>query len=727
MKYKFYIDYSDGYEEIIPDSIEPFSIVREQTSSSKALSQFFYRISWGKIKLSNKPFLYSKSNATKDKIFSTIESLDSSKKIFVKVETPKMTIIGYFGKNDCVLDYDNFSLTVEPTSLDQYTPFFENAEVDVDLSSFVYDGISISVPLKPNYLVTIGDWPTKEGSFASQTPITPRNLIKESDYTNNGGTLLYFDGEAPKDELFADSYYGFSTIHKVWSDEYTPIDDVPVATNSLADRIQILGQEPSDDNTSGNYGPMLDIRYGDYELSRFRIYEGTRTGGLSGRRWRQLYCETWFSREEVIKEDVVDTSNNYGYQSPVGNGWHMRKQVINKGAYCHIWTRKPFNGAYSNNWQIQPTVINDSSSNYNYSWNKYTETKLIYEDENLNSVKIESSIKLKDLIQYIIRNSNSELSLIEVKSSFFFNDYEDTLPALKNMSGCNYVTGSKNYLNNTRVFFTKDLVSTDLNSKKENVKFSANTILGELNKAFGNTLGFFITGNIFRIEHLKFLEFIESPTDITSEPLLDYTSKFEYDKSKSFSIVNYKSINSGFIDFSDNNIVFPQLPSNSRNNSLKEEIETSVLSTDVRYCIQNPNDLDNGIILVALDSSNIVMNKVGLLSKSMETNGYLAISNILIDFCTYEGIWLDGKINNANAKFKNTIRNKVGQEIMLKGNKQGLFFKTKDGVGIIDSGTIDIEREYTKIKLRYRHDSSQLGETFKLLISSSTLANIDNY
>jgi len=203
------------------------------------------------------------------------------------------------------------------------------------------------------------------------------------------------------------------------------------------------------------------MHYGDYELSMMRIYEGTRTGGLSGKRWRQLYCATEFTREEINKIDVVDNLNKFGFQPPVGEGWNMRKISSSAGKPSHIWTRKPFNGAYSEAWELGPEVTSKNDTNFTYY--KYRETRLKYATPESTEFKFDISITLRSFINYIISKSSPELANYELKSTFFFNDFENEISLLNGTTGFNYVTGRKNHLNNLRLFFTKDLPLLQVN------------------------------------------------------------------------------------------------------------------------------------------------------------------------------------------------------------------------------------------------------------------------
>lgn len=727
MRYKVYIDVTGGgYTEVSVDNIEPFAIEREEISSSTAIKQFFYRLKWGKLQLRNKPFIGLN-------IFDLIDSLDYDFKILVKFQSDIKTIFGYFGKNDCNYDLDRRILTVTPATIDAYTSLLENWENEIDFANIELDNSPLGIKIDNAYLKTIGDWPFGGPGWPGNTSglyETPRNRVKDEDYVDNGGLPLYFDGQKPKETLFADPYWGFNGFHLVYSDI-----NKPISSYNLQQRVNILGQTPSSDSGDANYGPTLYIGYGDFELSKFRIYEGTRTGGLSGKRWRNLYCETWFSRDEYTKVDVVDEDNEWGYEPPEGDGWSMRMATIKNGSPAHIWTRKPFNGAFSESWTLDQEVLNNSSASYLWNWNKYLESEIKYTTNN-NIKTIVSSIGLRDFIEHLIHSSDTSLSGMQFKSTFIFNDNEADFDILKYSSGYNYVTGSRNVLNNIRLFFTKDLIPEDTDKKKKSPKYSLKEILDSISKSFCGTIGFYIDDNgHFRIEHDRVLDLIKKPVDVSSSSLLSYTSQWEFDKAAMFERFEYSQSNAAYPDFVDNVVSFNKIISNNRNKDLKSISDNSIITTDLKYCMLNPLDLNEGIVMVAADANNAVMDRVCYLSGLSEPNGHLAISSVLDDYGRYEGVWLVGKINNFQKEFTTTKRTKLGIELSLKGNIESMFYITQFGIGLIDNGSIDFTNETTKIKLRYRYNAEVDTDTFVLVFQKSTdfvgalniWADIDNY
>lgn len=178
-----------------------------------------------------------------------------------------------------------------------------------------------------------------------------------------------------------------------------------------------------------------------------------------------------------------------------------------------------------------------------------------------------------------------------------------------------------------------------------------------------------------------------------------------------------------------------KIVSNKRNQDLDSLVTTLIFSSDARYAVMNPNDLKDGLIIVAVGPDNKVMNKTGKISNLFETNGFLALSNILLDFLRYEGVWLEGKINGEYNTFSTSERNKVGVEIKVQGILKSLFYTTQIGIGLVDEGTLDFDNENTSLMLRYRYNSSVNGDVFVLAFQKQSdfvgavnnWADIDNY
>lgn len=751
MRYKVYIDYTSGdvnnpeFIEIFPWKLEPLSINRAQSTKIDEITQYFYRVDFGDISLKNDPHLWAATAQECYRMYDRIQLLAFSQLIIVKVETTLFSATGYLGRNDCEFDHDRKIVTLKPSTLDRYTYLFENWEEDVRLKNIDWNNGRVDIVISNSYLVTKVDWPWEfhlckfnplNGDFVYDEVETgtPRNRVKEKHF-NDYGLYTYFDGAKPKQSLFSDTYWRFEGIHDILSTE----DRFDHAVYDLNDRIAILGEEGSD---------QLIDEYGDWELSRFRVYKGKRTGGLSGKRWRNLYCRTWFSRDEVIKIDVYDEEGIL--EKPPGEGWNKRSEKLKEGQPAHLWTRKPFNGAYSDveDWILSDIVENPGGSSEGFSWYTYLETQLNY-DTTQESISLYTSMDLRSYLEYVLQNSAPELAGMPIVSTFFWNDYEEELEILKNTVGFNYVSGYANHLNGLMVVPTYMMKKRADDEEVKHPKYNFKETLDDLNSFFFNNLCFFITdAGELRIEHIRYMDLVREILNITNSKYISYTAQWDYDKSMMYEKYDITHVNSAYDDFTDNTVEFDNIVSNSRNRKSIAAIKTEIFSSDMRFAVYNPNDLDDGFILVTATTRQEAvwpsMNVIDIhtvepyncpVTNTDQPNGRMAISNVLLDFCRYEGIWHYGVINGSEYDFKVTQRNKLGIELTLDGKKISMFYVTQIGVGILEKCTFDPEFENTKVVIRYRYNSSVNGDTFAVVYqkeqdfegAQNIWADIDNY
>ena len=73
------------------------------------------------------------------------------------------------------------------------------------------------------------------------------------------------------------------------------------------------------------------------------------------------------------------------------------------------------------------------------------------------------------------------------------------------------------------------------------------------------------------------------------------------------------------------------------------------------------------------------------------------------------------EIHYINSRGISIKRNKLGQQLIFQGLEDNILYKTQIGIGLVDSGEKDFENETTTLKLRYRYNSSEDGDT-KILI-----------
>jgi len=757
--------------EFFPDNVEPFKLLRDT-------NQYFKRLGWGKVSMSNNPDLYSVASNDIYKLYNIISALDFTVEVRMKFEADTFdSIIGYFGVNDCEFDDDRKMISVTPTIQDDYTTILENWETEVPISDIEYDTTEVDLNITPLGTTTKSDWEMFWQDISIITPAATMSMdydkFTDSPPAGTGGLSGFFDGNAPNRLLINLISNPFKDHQGLWLSDREEILGEDYSSISIANYISLdiygdfeTSQSINDVVTYGgityksiqdsNYGNQPDIsplwwteiyvgeifpEKGDYELSEVGIWEREYDDGERV----QLYCSTKFSRDEQRKVDVVDVSEPSGYAPPTGSGWTMRNRENVEGQAGHLWTRKPYNGIYKDSWVLQDQESNPSGESSGYSWKESRTTKIFYLDDD-NSKTIQTTILLKDFIEFIFKKTNTEFFTKNVYSTFFFNDNESDLNYYDGRIGenINYLTNGDNYLNGTRVFFTRDLITDiNINGTDNFPKITLKDILEDLAKLFKNNIYWFMKDGNLHIEHIKYLDLVSNSTDVRYELSpndsverieLEFTESWKFDKSKMFNLIELRQVNSGGVDFTENTIIFDKIVSNKRNIDIKQEFETSIFSTDLRYAAENGNDLEDGVVLIAtkqelkhidggvpLSRVTLVTNKIGSVSGLSEVNGWMALSNLLYDFGRYEGVWTVGEINGNEHSFVNPSRTKQGSEILLRGaNFDSLFYITNLGIGLLNDGTISFDEENTTLNLLYRYNSVPNTDGFVLMVQKVT-------
>jgi hypothetical protein len=381
--------------------------------------------------------------------------------------------------------------------------------------------------------------------------------------------------------------------------------------------------------------------------------------------------------------------------------------------------KKPFDGSITE-WELGD-IDSSGGTNASIEWDvKLKSTKTYPSSE--DSVTLQTR-DFKEIVKTVFNGTFLSLVNDDINSSFFWNDSD---PNITVDEGKNYFTGDTNWLNNIAVAHTYQLQETNNDSEDSILKMSFKDLMADMKAEWNNQIFWWVsTDGVLHIEHLKYIDIAKQTLDLTvvdespylnNIKLLDEISSWKYDKSEMFSLVNFQIANSGYKDFTDNNITYDKIVSNKRNEDIRNTISTRKITTDIRYCIENPSDLENGMILLNHDAEyNTIVAHVPISNVSFE-NGNLALSNILNRY-KYEGIFFSGKINGVSVDFDVTTRTKVGKEITLKGIYNYEYFKSKIGVGRIETMTHDLKMEHTVITLRYRFGSGTISDTFVLMVS----------
>jgi hypothetical protein len=756
MQYKFYIDLADGvggaenYVEIIPKAIEPFKITRER-------DLYFYRIEFGKITIADDPELHQISEEAKYAIFLTLQSQYYTKEIRVKVVTDiGLTVYGYFGHSDCTFDYDRKIVEVTPTVLDKYTNLMENWDTEIDFNGYQGDTEELTFRLEYTSLEYEKLFPLLiEGSsperYKDLMTLIKNPVLEEAAEDKWGVFTPGAVGRA------IDGAWG---IFVYFEDDGTPVWNTidsnaefkfDINGETLSSKIQEMATQGTE---------LMDQEDGDWEVCGIKIYYGEYANkSIFNTNWRRVYLEAEFAREEKI------TSVEDGANVSPGATWNYRGYKDGRPFY----TRKPFDGDYSTSWGFAKEELyqnlffeyNTQTGGYLPFYITQTGTKYYASLESRlqypipdKDLTITRSIDLRNFFEYILQNTHEDYASSNVYSTFLWNDDESDMSYYENKNtGMNYVSGKDNFLNNIKVFFKKDLkTNTDEDDNEVGINpktrdYLALTTFREsfenFNGLFRNQLFWWLDDNLdMHIEHIKYVdtklkyeEYYDLMEDDVQAPLLAFTQKWNYDKSIHWAKIEINVIDAIYVDFTENTVEWPKIVSNKRIKDKKNTISIQYFTTDLRFAIENPNSMEDGVVLVAVDDDNNVRNIMGRLSGRIETNGYLALSHLLNEFGRYEGVYVEGFINEETAEFETTSRSKLGIELTLKGTMPYLFYGTQFGAGLIDDGTIDIEKGYTKIKLRYKYISDALSDQWVLVVqkeddfegAENIWHDIDNY
>lgn len=437
-----------------------------------------------------------------------------------------------------------------------------------------------------------------------------------------------------------------------------------------------------------------------------------------------------YAREEIRSNDLYteeDYDNGYctlpqvgvDYRPPAQDaGWVSTTRDKSLGGM--LWVRKPFNGAYSpdvdtegnSNWIIGEIDSSGGHHGYGFDWSsKVTSTRNYPIGD--NSISYDACVDLRGIIKRAYCGTHNSLIKKEVYSTFLWNDLPndsktaallDAMPLLS--SGINYVTGADNYLNRIVALQTYQLqTSKSDDDDGASLTVSFKSLMSDLQVIFPDLYYFVDDNGDLHVEHKKYEDLINYAVDITSQ-IKNYQS-WKFDNSDMYATITYKPANSGYSDFAYSKVLFDKIVSNKRAKDIRKEYSTDYLTTDLQYCMENPDDIDDGLILINYeinsDGDKVISYASGQRSGYSVLNGILSIANMLKTFGTWEGVWESGIINNEQVIFKVTKRTKKGVDtINLKGIYENNYFITDLGIGF-GTKKIDYEKNVTQLTLNYRY------------------------
>lgn len=520
-------------------------------------------------------------------------------------------------------------------------------------------------------------------------------------YEEGGRNILwfYFDQETnePKLDLMDSTDFGF------WGHGGSGIDWTPKKLQQIFDESNISG-------------------FFRGELCKVELFELRRWEWNGVKRYQRMRGRFWFAREEKVSDErwtqidfdnglITDTSQIGTYKPPEQDvGWVSTYEDEKLGGM--LWVRKPYNDEVGE-WQI--TDYEGGVRGSEEYVNRIIAEKIYPQGE--NSIIVTTAVELKDIVRNVYNGTNEELSDKEVYSTFLWNDLpSDTLttrllaknPLLAQYNDINYYTNEENQLKNIVALHTYDLKTEKSNNDSDSLfEISFKDMIDDFAIIFPHLYFFVDEDKNLHLEHLSYEDYTQGISDIRGDSI--NCQIWKYNKNIMFAITDYSMINAGYRDFDFTSLSFDKIVSNRRRIDLRESLATKNITTDIRYCIENPNDIDNGLILLNYEPSTVegenvrVKRDKGIISGNVIVNGYISLANMLEKFGNFEGVWKEGQINNKNRRFKHTKWIKDGLEtIEISGINQSRYFYNELGIGKPRTVTYDYRQGITKLELRYR-------------------------
>lgn len=461
-----------------------------------------------------------------------------------------------------------------------------------------------------------------------------------------------------------------------------------------------------------------------FELSAITIFKCEYIA-TKKRRFRAI-CE--FSREEIYYDKISD--GNGGYLPPETDaGWFNTFTNEPSNSNRYLWIRTPFNGIELP-W-VKSAIDIGNWRTHNSGFGYYDSVKSVkqYPTSVDKSVEINNAIDLRELFNKVYRETHISLRGKNVYSNFLWNDalsVQETADVyINNDTATNYVTMTdqtsdvepKNELNKIAAVHTYEFSTEPTTDKEKTIlKITFSDLMADFLAHFPQCYWFVDANKDLHIEHIKYYDRINKAKDLTvaQYSYIRKYQKWEYIKEKLYSLEKYLFKNSGNIDFISSEVLFEKIASNKRGQDIKLEVSSKVLSTDLAWCLENRNGLDNGIVLIQYDTVNdinVVRKGIGQNTKDSIVNGDLSIASLLTKYATYEGTWKQGKINGKGFNntqdgyylYKTTKHVRQGEEITIRGIFLDKIIFTNLGLGIVAQRKPDYENEVTKIVGNYRY------------------------
>lgn len=614
----------------------------------------------------------------------------------------------------------------EPTGIDLYDPLDIDYEL-LDLAYPTYEDAGWTFYESELYLSQI-IVNSSTITYSTIKVALPEELVTKSTgrIKNSDGFYYFYDAKAkPSKKFIEDIIDGGGQILEWYFD---PVSNAPmIPAPRLSDPVNgFVGNSESgltwdlDQLEKVFNDPNSDFYMG--ELSELRLYEKE---GYDYTLWpfggyKTLWARPFYSREEVLsnekytQQDEDDGIGDEGDWKPPSEDGNWKETTVNNNGEM-LWVRRPFGGEIDYPWELTTSGAGVFWGNENYI--RSVVSKKIYPVSE-NEVIIENSVSLRDVIKKVFNGTHNSLNGKDVYSTFLWNDIpnDESTDILKSivpgvLSGVNYYTLEDNFLNEITALHTYQLkTERNENDSDAQLLISLNDLMEDMMIIFPNTYYFLDTNKNLHFEHLSYDDIINDAADITLAA--NGYEKWKYNKNEMFAIVDYNMYNSGYKDFVNATMEFDKIVSNRRRTDIRDSKLTKLITTDIRYCMEKPNDINNGLILLnynTIAGQNILRYGDGIISKRQIPNGLISLTNMLRLFGKFEGTWTLGRMNGILSAFDHTRWTMEGLEtIELKGIYPQKYFLTSIGVGKPRMKTYDYRKGITTVELRYRYNEYEI-------------------
>lgn len=317
----------------------------------------------------------------------------------------------------------------------------------------------------------------------------------------------------------------------------------------------------------------------------------------------------------------------------------------------------------------------------------------------LSLIDYEQGIKLEDALNFLIGETCSEIT--EVKSDYFqINPYTT--------SSTNYVTGLPTKVDNIFLIQRSDVLLPDATEPATIGMISLNNLLDELSNQFRVLWN--INGTVLEIEHeSRFFEDGSIDIDMSGTEINSKRLKYSYQKTEMHYIQSFEFTDATHPDFVKGEIIYNDASGNKSNcvNTNSKKASNKIITTDiVMYQNQNPDATKEGFIMVAADSSDIVIIGQGKRSGHLVNNGELSVSNLMHDYHRHERVLINGWLNGEYQTFETVGKLKEGAELShphcCGDNFEDVFtIKSDLGIGRVEEMTYNFNQERITIKPIY--------------------------